>query len=175
MTGALAINGTGNTLGNTITGNGAANVLNGGAGNDSLLGSGGNDVLSGSTGNHTLNGGTGRDTLTGGTGLDKYDFNTALSVATNVDRITDYSLADDLIRLDNDIFIGLAAGALPGTRYYEAAGATAGIDASDRIVYNLTNGNLYFDSDGVGGAASKLFATLTGAPNIGDADFLIVN
>jgi hypothetical protein len=38
----------------------------------------------------------------------------------------------------------------------------------------MTNGNLYFDSDGVGGVSSVLFATLTGAPNIVAADFLIV-
>jgi len=80
-----------------------------------------------------------------------------------------------LIRLDNDIFTGLAAGALPGTRFHNAAGATAAADAGDRIIYNINNGNLYFDSDGVGLAASVLFATLAGAPNIGAADFLIVN
>ena len=38
LTGATAINGTGNSLNNTITGNSAANVLDGGAGADTLLG-----------------------------------------------------------------------------------------------------------------------------------------
>ena len=38
LTGVAAINGTGNTLANTITGNGAANTLNGGAGADVLNG-----------------------------------------------------------------------------------------------------------------------------------------
>jgi len=95
--------------------------------------------------------------------------------STNVDTITAYSLAGDLMRLDNDIFIGLAAGTLTAGRYYEAAGATAGIDAGDRIVYNTNTGRLYFDADGAAGDASVLFAILTGAPNIGAADFLIVN
>jgi len=44
LTGSSAINGTGNTLGNTITGNSAANVLNGGAGVDTLAGGAGNDT-----------------------------------------------------------------------------------------------------------------------------------
>lgn len=38
------INGTGNTLANTITGNGGANVLTGGGGADTLIGGGGNDT-----------------------------------------------------------------------------------------------------------------------------------
>jgi Ca2+-binding RTX toxin-like protein len=37
LTGTAAINGTGNTLNNTLTGNSAANVLTGGAGNDTYL------------------------------------------------------------------------------------------------------------------------------------------
>ncbi|MGJ0486227.1 MAG: calcium-binding protein [Methylomicrobium sp.] len=44
LTGTDAINGTGNTLNNTITGNAAANVLDGGAGADSMTGGAGNDI-----------------------------------------------------------------------------------------------------------------------------------
>ena len=44
LTGTAAINGTGNTLNNTLTGNAAANVLNGGAGNDTMVGGKGNDT-----------------------------------------------------------------------------------------------------------------------------------
>ena len=44
LTGASAINGTGNTVANTITGNSADNILNGGAGNDTLIGGAGNDT-----------------------------------------------------------------------------------------------------------------------------------
>jgi len=43
LVGALAINGTGNTLGNRLTGNGADNVLSGGSGADTLVGKAGND------------------------------------------------------------------------------------------------------------------------------------
>ena len=44
LTGASAINGTGNTANNVITGNAANNVLSGGAGADTLIGGAGNDI-----------------------------------------------------------------------------------------------------------------------------------
>jgi Ca2+-binding RTX toxin-like protein len=44
LTGTGAINGTGNSLNNTLTGNSAANVLDGGLGADTLVGGGGNDT-----------------------------------------------------------------------------------------------------------------------------------
>jgi Ca2+-binding RTX toxin-like protein len=44
LTGAAAINGTGNGLANRITGNGAANRLDGGAGIDTMVGGAGNDI-----------------------------------------------------------------------------------------------------------------------------------
>jgi len=44
LTGNAALNGTGNTLANSITGNSAANTLNGGAGADTLMGGGGDDT-----------------------------------------------------------------------------------------------------------------------------------
>ncbi len=53
LTGATAINGTGNALDNVITGNAANNTLTGGAGNDTLIGGAGIDTLIGGTGNDT--------------------------------------------------------------------------------------------------------------------------
>lgn len=44
LTGTAAINGTGNTLNNTLIGNSAANVLSGGTGNDTMSGGAGNDT-----------------------------------------------------------------------------------------------------------------------------------
>lgn len=76
LSGSSAINGTGNTLANTITGNGAANLLNG---------SSGNDTLSGGVGNDTLTGGLGIDSMIGGTGNDTY------SVDSLSDRVSETS------------------------------------------------------------------------------------
>jgi Ca2+-binding RTX toxin-like protein len=63
LTGAGAVNGTGNVLNNLITGNSANNNLSGADGNDTLNGEGGNDLLNGGAGVDFLNGGAGNDTL----------------------------------------------------------------------------------------------------------------
>ena len=47
-------------------------------------------------------------------------------------------------------------------------------DASDRVIYNTTTGELYYDQDGAGGLASQHFATLTGAPALTANDLLVV-
>ncbi|WP_246881469.1 putative Ig domain-containing protein [Acidovorax sp. JG5] len=66
LTGATAINGTGNTLNNLVRGNTAINTLNGGTGNDILEGGDGNDILTDTSGTALFNGGAGADTITGG-------------------------------------------------------------------------------------------------------------
>jgi Ca2+-binding RTX toxin-like protein len=72
LTGASAINGTGDGADNSIRGNSAANVLPGGAGDDYLYGNAGND---------TLTGGDGYDRMYGGTGDDTYYVNDATDFA----------------------------------------------------------------------------------------------
>jgi len=72
LTGATAIDGTGNALDNILAGNVADNVLNGGDGNDTLIGGAGND---------TLIGGVGIDTFTGGAGDDTYYVDDTLPVS----------------------------------------------------------------------------------------------
>ncbi|WP_236759713.1 calcium-binding protein [Agrobacterium tumefaciens] len=72
LTGAGAINGSGNELSNTVTGNSADNILSGFDGNDTFAGGGGNDVLLGGAGNDVLNGGAGADSMAGSAGDDNY-------------------------------------------------------------------------------------------------------
>jgi len=64
LTSSAAINGTGNTLNNTLTGNSANNTLNGGEGNDMLNGSAGIDILVGGLGNDTYQVDSTTDTIT---------------------------------------------------------------------------------------------------------------
>jgi Ca2+-binding RTX toxin-like protein len=69
LTGAAAINGTGNALSNTIVGNNAGNILVGNDGNDVLDGRGGADTMFGGTGGDTYvvdNAGDRVDETTGG-------------------------------------------------------------------------------------------------------------
>jgi Ca2+-binding RTX toxin-like protein len=144
LTGATAINGTGNTLANKLTGNGAANTLNGKAGND---------------------------TLVGGAGPDRLLFNTAPNTSTNYDKITDFDPAVDTIRLENAVYTGLTAtGTLAAAAF--KVGTTAST-AAHRILYDPATGNLRYDADGAGGAAAVRFAQLTTKPALTNADFYV--
>jgi Ca2+-binding RTX toxin-like protein len=145
VNGTTPINGTGNTLANTITGN---------------------------SGTNTINGGLGNDTLTGGAGTDSFVFNTALG-ASNIDRITDFNVIADTIRLENAIFTGLAGGTLSASAFVRNTSGNA-TDASDRIIYETDNGRLYFDRDGTGAAAKVHFATLNTNLAVTNADFFVI-
>jgi hypothetical protein len=63
LDGSANINGTGNSLNNTIIGNAGNNILDGGAGNDSINGGAGDDILIGGLGNDWLHGGSGDDVV----------------------------------------------------------------------------------------------------------------
>ncbi|MFA5353694.1 MAG: calcium-binding protein, partial [Thermodesulfovibrionales bacterium] len=76
------INGTGNSLDNSISGNSGNNILSGGSGNDGLYGGEGADTLNGGTGNDNLNGGGGADIMSGGAGNDYYTVDNAADTAT---------------------------------------------------------------------------------------------
>jgi Ca2+-binding RTX toxin-like protein len=163
LTGSGAINGSGNDLANTLVGNSSANTLNGGAGADTINGGGGNDLLIGGTGNDTLN---------GSTGADNFRFNTALSSSTNVDLISGFSVTDDTIQLDNDIFTAIGAiGTLSAGAFFVGAAAH---DASDRIIYDSATGNIYYDADGNGAGAQVLFAQVAAGLSMTNADFQII-
>jgi VCBS repeat-containing protein len=108
LTGAVAIDGTGNVLDNVIIGNAADNILTALEGND------------------TLDGGAGADTLLGGTGNDTYAVDNAGDwVIENVNEGTDtvkssiaYTLGDNvenLILTDPALNSGLAPANIDGT------------------------------------------------------------
>ncbi|MHC2017818.1 calcium-binding protein [Methylobacterium sp. CM6247] len=61
LTGTGSIDGTGNSLDNSIVGNGGDNRLDGAGGNDRLTARGGDDVLIGGTGDDIMRGGAGDD------------------------------------------------------------------------------------------------------------------
>jgi Ca2+-binding RTX toxin-like protein len=139
-----AVSGTGNSLANTMIGNSGAN---------------------------SLNGGTGSDTLTGGSGADNFILNTTFG-SGNVDRITDFNVAADTIRLENAVFTGLANGTLAGAAFAANTSGNAA-DSSDRIIYETDTGRLFFDADGNGGAAKVQFAILATGLGLTSADFFV--
>lgn len=127
--GTGAINGTGNSLANSINGNAAANRISGGSGNDTLLGEGGSDPLYGDAGDDYLAGGSGSDTLWGGSGADYLDGG---------------SSADRLVIADGaDIALG---GTGADTFEFRATGAlamvldfTPGTDSLDMKAFNIAS------------------------------------
>ena len=149
---------TGTGLGDALTGDGAANLLNGGNGADTLSGGIGSDTLLGGADADSLIGGFGNDSLVGDAGADTFVFNAVLGLG-NFDTISLYTVADDLIQLDHLVFTGLAVGALAGS--YAANLTGLAVLATDRIIYETDTGRLYFDKDGVGGAAGTIFAQIT--------------
>ncbi|TAN70570.1 MAG: hypothetical protein EPN17_04815 [Methylobacter sp.] len=131
----LAGNLIGNSANNTLTGNGGDNLLSGAAGRDLLLGDMGNDVLLGGSGN---------DTLSGGAGEDIFKFDSALTA--NTDTITDFSVIDDTIQLENAIFTKLGAAGLLNADNFVKAEAPS--DINDYLIYNPATGALTYDADG---------------------------
>jgi Ca2+-binding RTX toxin-like protein len=152
--------------------------ISGTNGNDTIYGFAGNDTINGSGGNDILDGGLGNDILTGGAGFDAFDFTGLLDGSSNVDTILDFSRDDDVIRLDNAVMVGLglATGALSANAFVSGAGRTTAADASDRIIYNTTTGDLYYDADGIGGVAAVKIAVIgtTTRPVLDHTDFLII-
>lgn len=165
----VILTGTGNVH---ATGNGIANIITGNAGANRLSGLEGADTLSGGAGNDQLFGGAGNDRLYGGAGADKFFFDTALSSSTNVDRIMDYNVADDTIILDQAVFAAFA-----NLGYVAADSFVLGNraqDANDYILYDSSNGRIYYDADGNGAGAAVLFATVTAGTALTASDFYVV-
>ncbi|HEY6630837.1 MAG TPA: hypothetical protein VIZ90_05235 [Rhizobiaceae bacterium] len=165
LTGSANLSGSGNGLANVLGGNSGSNVLSGGGGNDTLRGYGGNDVLKGGAGNDILTGGAGNDTLV---------FDVAPSASTNVDRITDFSVVDDVIHLENAVFTALTrTGVLSSANFVKNTTGFAA-DANDHIIYESDTGKLFYDSNGSAAGGSVHFATLSTNLNLTSADFTVI-
>ena len=201
LIGSDNIDGTGNPADNSIGGNEGNNKLVGAAGddiiwgvsgrdtligsrgNDILLGGDGNDLLEGRLGRDRLNGNSGNDTLVGGASIDLFIFNTNEEFAREdlgEDIITDFNqVQGDRILLDKRTFSAIASDKGRGFSVdsdFETVDSNAAAAAADAvIVYNETNGNLFYNPNGSsnGFGSGGLFATLTDAPALEESDFQI--
>ena len=127
-------------------------------------------ALIGNRGDNILDGRAGADVLTGLGGADSFLFSTVLGT-TNVDRIVDFA-AEDTVRLSKSIFAALALGQLAGTAFKNLDAGAA--DATDRILYKQSTGELFYDADGSGSKAAVNFAVLDNKAALTHADFLVV-
>jgi Ca2+-binding RTX toxin-like protein len=53
-------------------------------------------------------------------------------------------------------------------------GASTALDADDRLIFNQSTGDLYYDPDGTGSADATVVATLTGGATLHASDIVIV-
>ncbi|NEQ37427.1 MAG: DUF4347 domain-containing protein [Okeania sp. SIO3I5] len=178
----------------TVGGGNGNDIVNGNAGNDSLTGWLGDDTLTGGTGNDVvkggdgldiLNGEQGTDTLTGGSNSDRFIFDIGSQFnLTDIgsDIITDFNSAEsDKIVLSKTTFTSLASVAGDG---FSVAGEFAVVDtdaavatSSAKIVYNSTNGQLFYNPNGAtsGFGDGGLFATLENQANLQAEDFVLTS
>ncbi len=152
LTGSSAINGTGNTLNNSITGNSAAN---------------------------TLNGGTGKDILTGAAGNDTFIFNNVVESAiteTTTDVITDFVMGKDKINLSaidafassttNDTFVWKGTAAFSSTTQGEVR-----YEKFDNFGSTNDYTMVWVDNDADTGV--EMAIRLTGLYNLTASDFIL--
>jgi Ca2+-binding RTX toxin-like protein len=174
-TSSVSVNASAVVNGLTITGNNGINTITGTGFDDTIIGNNGNDILFGGLGNDVLQGGLGKDKMTGGGGLDTFRFDTTPNVRTNLDTIVDFSISDDTIELENDIFTALiSTGALDAASFRSGAGVITAADSNDYLIYNTTTGFLYYDANGSATGGAIQIATLTGRPLLTASDFLII-
>jgi Ca2+-binding RTX toxin-like protein len=161
-----------NSATRTYDGGDGNDVLNGGSVADNLIGGTGDDTISGGGGNDTIVGGVGADSLTGGGGSDRFVFNNA---SEGIDTITDFdptATTGDLFNVSSSGFATIGGlGTLAASRFTIGAAATT---ASQRFIYNSSNGNLWFDSDGTGAINQVQIAQLSTGLALSNTNFNIV-
>jgi serralysin len=136
-----------------------------------LNGNGLNNNLTGNADSNALNGQFGNDSLTGGAGADSFVFDTTLDAAANVDVVSDFTVDNDIFRLDDAVFTGLATGTLAAGAFHIG---TAAADAEDRIIYDNVTGTLSFDSNGDAEGGMTQFAVVSAGLSLTNEDFVIV-
>jgi len=144
-----------------------------GLNNINLTGNALDQTIIGNAGANRLDGMKGADRLTGGGGVDTFVFSTNLS-GGNIDTITDFDGAADTIELVASVFGNLDLGLLDAARFVASANGQA-LDALNRILYDSTTGNLFFDADGSDAAFARVkFAVLAEGLTLSAADFMVV-
>ena len=130
--------------------------------------------VAGNNGANILNGGYGNDTLTGNGNADKFVFSTVLDGTNNADTITDFSVADDTIHLDDAIFSTLASSGTLAANLFEDT-SIAGQDGTEVVIYDRVSGTIYYDTNGAETAGGLvLFAEVTDGTLLTNLDFVVV-
>lgn len=147
----------GTFLADSLTGSKGANWINGDDGADTLSGGGGND---------TLVGGGGVDRLKGGAGADVFVFDRSGDHLPWGDRITDFVSGTDRLGFDLGDFPEM------DVDFRFQNGRSAGSAGEAWFYFDGTTNRLFWDADGIGGAAAIHVATLNGVTRLAITDFV---
>ena len=127
----------------------------------------------GGSANDTLIGNSVVNQLTGNAGNDNFVFTSKLS-AFNVDKITDFNEAEDKLTLDRSVFSGLnPSNQLKAEEFLITNTVTTAENTLQRIIFNVLNHSLLYDSDGFGGAEPIQFAILSNVTTLNAAQIFI--
>jgi Ca2+-binding RTX toxin-like protein len=173
LQGSGDLNGSGNSLNNTLVGNAGNNSLSGGDGNDYIVGGAGNDTLSGGAGNDTLIGGAGSDSLNGGAGNDRFDFDlvshSPAGPALRDSIVGGFSHGFDLIDLatiDANTLVG-------GNQAFSFIGSAAFSGVAGQLRYTNYSGNVIIDADVNGDSLADMQILVAGTTFMAGADFIL--
>ncbi|PTQ90080.1 beta strand repeat-containing protein [Agitococcus lubricus] len=144
LLGTNALNGTGNSLNNTITGNTANNSLSGADGNDSLVGGAGAD---------TLIGGLGIDTMAGGADNDNYIVD---NIADIVSELANEGIDSVQASVTYTLSVNVENLALTGTTAINGTGNSLANTITGNASSNTLNGGVGADTL-VGGAGNDTY------------------
>ncbi|WP_421725174.1 hypothetical protein [Bauldia sp.] len=111
----------------------------------------------------------GRDKLIAGDKKEKFVFDDL----TDFDRVKNFESGKDTFILDQNAFLALAPGPLEKSAFRRGTEAE---DGDDRIIYDETTGNVYYDIDGDGGGFAPVrFAKVDAGQKLKYSDFIIDN
>lgn len=130
----------------------------------------------------TVTGNAVSNTVQLGEGKDTFVFNTKLDAETNVDTLQDFDAPFDRVQLDDIIFTDLktvgSARMLVASAFKTmntADDPDAVVDADDRIIFDATSEEVFYDRDGSGTKYSAIkFAQIGSEIDITNADFFVI-
>jgi Ca2+-binding RTX toxin-like protein len=162
---------------NIISGNYDDHLYGDGNANEVRAGKG-NDRVDGRYGDDRIFGGAGNDILIGGRGKDTFVFDTKWNGKTNVDKVSDFNVRDDVFWFDNAAFTKLGKKGSLGnpvtlSKNFFKIGEKAS-DKNDYLIYSKKTGVLSYDTDGSGSGKAVEIAKLTKNLKLSYGDFFII-
>ncbi len=142
--------------------------------NDQITGNAAAQNISARAGADTLWGAGGIDTLWGGSGADTFIFR-EMGTA-NADVMGDWTSGQDTLLLDGAVMTALGAGGdfTAGDARFWASSTGLAHDANDRVIYNSTTRQIFYDADGNGSGAAQLIATVQAGGTIAATDISVI-